>query len=326
MMDLDEIALVRVSFGQLLACTDPAEVPTALVDSGWVELLDVEPAVAIGVLADEQGRARVATPVLDLVMLHGAGLPIDATTAIVLPPLRRRAERAATGPASGLVIDGLALGGHERAERFLVASEDGIVVLDPAAVELSPVSGGDVALGLCRAVGSVDAGSDATVAPASAWGGALAAGRRFLAGELIGVSETMLATTVEYVLARHQFGRPIGAFQAVKHRLADVRVAISAAQSALDTAWADADPLTAMAAKCLAGRAHRVASTHCHQVHGGIAFTVDHGFHRFIRRGHMLDALLGSADHLTREIGEQLLAVRRVPRTPQLRSPAVADA
>lgn len=259
-------------------------------------------------------------------MLHGAGLPIDTTTSVVLAPLRRLAERGATGTASVLVVDGLVLGGHERAERFLVACDDGVVVLDPPTIELTPIVGGDATLALSRAAGSLDAGPAATIAPASAWVGALAAGRRFLAGELIGVSEAMLAITVEYVLARHQFGRPIGAFQAVKHRLADVRVAISAAQSALETAWTDADPLTAMAAKCLAGRAHRLAATHCHQVHGGIAFTVDHGFHRFIRRGQMLDALLGSADHLTREIGQQLIDARRVPRTPELRSPVAADA
>ncbi len=326
MMDLDEIALVRGSLRHLLASAPPAAVPAALVDAGWVELLDVEPAVAIGLLADEHGRALAATPALDLVMLHGAGLRVDTTTSVVLAPMRRLAERGATGAASALLVDGLVLTGHQRAERFVVACDDGLVMLGSGSVELTPIRGGDGTLALSRAAGSLDAGPDATIAPASAWVGALAAGRRFLAGELIGVSEAMLATTVEYVLARHQFGRPIGAFQAVKHRLADVRVAVSAAQSALDTAWTDTDPLTAMAAKCLAGRAHRLAATHCHQVHGGIAFTVDHGFHRFIRRGQMLDALLGSADHLTREIGQQLISARRVPRTPELRAPVVTDA
>jgi alkylation response protein AidB-like acyl-CoA dehydrogenase len=73
-----------------------------------------------------------------------------------------------------------------------------------------------------------------------------------------------------------------------------------------------------VAAKCLAGRAQTLAATHCHQVQGGIAFTAEHGFHRVIQRGHLLDALLGTTRELTRTLGHQLLADGSVPRTPQL--------
>ena len=147
---------------------------------------------------------------------------------------------------------------------------------------------------------------------------AVAIGRRALAAELVGLSERMLDDTVGYVVERHQFGRPIATFQTVKHRLADVKVATSAARAALRTAWIDDSPTSAVAAKCLAGRAQRVAAANCHQVHGGIAFTVEHGFHRFIRRGQLLDSLLGRADDLVRELGADLLERGRVPRTPPL--------
>jgi alkylation response protein AidB-like acyl-CoA dehydrogenase len=164
----------------------------------------------------------------------------------------------------------------------------------------------------------VAASETTTVASAAAWSTALSAGRRSLASELVGVADQMLIDTIDYVLQRHQFGRPIGSFQAVKHRLADVRVAVTAARSAISAAWTDGDPVTAMAAKCLAGRAHQLAASHCHQVHGGIAFTVEHGFHRFIRRGQLLDGLLGAAHDLVRELGQHLVITGLVPRTPQL--------
>jgi alkylation response protein AidB-like acyl-CoA dehydrogenase len=135
---------------------------------------------------------------------------------------------------------------------------------------------------------------------------------------LVGGAGQMLANTVEYVMQRHQYGRAIGSFQSVKHRLADVHVAITAARSGVAASWQHRDPLTAMAAKCLAGRAHQLASTHCHQVHGGIAFTTEHGFHRWIRRGQLLDSLLGTSAHLTDEIGRHLISSAAVPRVPAL--------
>jgi alkylation response protein AidB-like acyl-CoA dehydrogenase len=183
-----------------------------------------------------------------------------------------------------------------------------------------PIHGVDPALGLHRATADSVAVEGGAVADAGAWTAALAAGRRGLSAELLGLVDRMLEETVSYVMSRHQFGRPIASFQTVRHRLADVRVALSAGRAALATAWDDLDPVSAMAAKCLAGRAHRVASTNCHQVHGGIAFTVEHGFYRWIRRGQMLDALLGCADDLVNELGRHLIDTGRVPRTPSLRS------
>ena len=80
--------------------------------------------------------------------------------------------------------------------------------------------------------------------------------------------------------------------------------AVAAAHAASGHAWATCDlPIrhAAIAAKCLAGRAHQLATPHCHQVHGGIAFTVEHGFHQRVPRGQLLDALLGRTESLQRE-------------------------
>jgi hypothetical protein len=321
MMDRSERDLVRASIGQLLGSSTPSTIAEGLLASGWTDLLDDEAEVACSELALEQGRTLTAGPSLDLVLLHAAGLPVDAATGAVLPVIGRRLVAPAQAQGTGLAVDGLVLAGHERAKRFLLHDGERLVTVEGDALRFEPIGGADPDLGLQRASGQVEERGVAAVGSGRSWDDVVATGRRFLAAELIGVAGRMLDDTVTYVLERHQFGKPIASFQSVKHRLADVRVANSAARAGLATAWADGTPASAMAAKALAGRAHRLATTHCHQVHGGIAFTVEHGFHRFIRRGQVLDGLLGSADQLVRELGHQLLASHAVPRTPQLPDP-----
>jgi Acyl-CoA dehydrogenase, C-terminal domain len=317
-MDSDELALVRASLRNVLHTSDAADLTAALVSSGWVEVLVADPAVAIGVLAEEQGSALLAGPVVDVAMLHGADLDIDPTVAIVLPPLHAGEPMSAHAVADGWAVDGLVLAGHGRADRFVVTSLTGLLMVPASGLRFSPVAGGDVGLGLHRANGVVPTSQVEVVGDEAARAAALAAGRRALASELVGGAGQMLANTVEYVMQRHQYGRAIGSFQSVKHRLADVHVAITAARSGVAASWQHRDPLTAMAAKCLAGRAHQLASTHCHQVHGGIAFTTEHGFHRWIRRGQLLDSLLGTSVHLNDEIGRHLINSAAVPRVPAL--------
>ena len=139
---------------------------------------------------------------------------------------------------------------------------------------------------------------------------------------MVGAAEQMLLDTLAYVNERKQYGRAIGSFQTVKHRLADVKVAITAARVGIEAAWANAEgedgALLAIAAKCLGGRAQQLASTHCFQVHGGIAFAVEHGFQQWVRRGLLLDLLLGGHVPLTEELGRRLIARGGVPRVPNL--------
>jgi Acyl-CoA dehydrogenase, C-terminal domain len=317
-MTSDEIELVRTSIRHLLASTPAAEVPAALLALGWDDVLAADPATAIGVLADEQGAARVAAPAVELAMLHGAGLVIEPGLAVVLPSLRPRTSTSASPTSSDWVVDGLVLAGHSRADRCIVLTPDGLASLPASSLAFTPIVGADPSLGLHRAHGAVSSTSLERVGDASQRTDAISAGRRALASELVGGAALMLADTVTYVMARQQYGRPIGSFQAVKHRLADVHVAVTAARAGVAAAWAHPDAVSSMAAKCLAGRAHQLASTHCHQVHGGIAFTIEHGFHNWIRRGQMLDALLGTASELTDEIGRTLIALGSVPRVPTL--------
>jgi alkylation response protein AidB-like acyl-CoA dehydrogenase len=131
---------------------------------------------------------------------------------------------------------------------------------------------------------------------------------------LCGLAQAMLDRVAAHVTDRHQFGRPIAAFQTVRHRLTEVVVALASARAALDAAWTTGEPLLADAAKALAGRAGLLAARHCLQVTGAIGFTEEYGLAAQTRRVHALDALYGRADALQARIGGTLLADRSVPR------------
>jgi hypothetical protein len=227
-----------------------------------------------------------------------------------------RSAVAARVDGDDLVVDGIALR-EPRDGRIgtLVRHGDGLRLASaPAsAVERTDIHGMDPTLGLVRVTGRVGAGTF-DLSDVAAPGAAEPACRRAVAYELMGLGQAMLDMTAEYAGAREQFGQPIGAFQAVKHRLADVLVALRAAGVAADESWNGDTVFAATAAKCLAGRAFRLAAENCLQVMGAIGFTLEHDLHRFILRGTVLDVLYGSARELRVELGRALVERGRVPR------------
>lgn len=143
----------------------------------------------------------------------------------------------------------------------------------------------------------------------------LAAGRRALGWWLLGTGRAMLSLARSHVVDRVQFGRPLAAFQAVRHRLAETLVALDGAEATLVVAE---DDFGSLLAKAAAGQAALTAARHCQQVLGGIGFTAEHDLHRHVRRALVLDGLLGSARDLTREAGARLREGRTAPRLAQL--------
>ncbi|MEY9992153.1 alkylation response protein AidB-like acyl-CoA dehydrogenase [Streptomyces sp. V4I8] len=126
-----------------------------------------------------------------------------------------------------------------------------------------------------------------------------------LACEAVGAADRVLERTVEYVKQREQFGRPIGSFQAVKHRLADVYVAVQAARSAAYcAAWAATPPTGAgdvdmeRLALAQALEALRTASAEGIQFHGGIGFTWEHEAHLYFKRAAGDELLFGPVHRL----------------------------
>ncbi|MDV8071025.1 acyl-CoA dehydrogenase family protein [Rhodococcus sp. IEGM 1366] len=129
---------------------------------------------------------------------------------------------------------------------------------------------------------------------------ALDTSRVFLAAELIGVTRRCLAMTVEYTSGRIQFGRPVGSFQTIKQRVADLLIKLELARSAV---WHAAsavdrnDPDRAVsAALALAFAAETALSTTAEaiQLHGGVGFTWEHDVHLYYKRALSAEHLLGT--------------------------------
>ncbi|MFD3776425.1 acyl-CoA dehydrogenase family protein [Streptomyces sp. NPDC058612] len=139
-----------------------------------------------------------------------------------------------------------------------------------------------------------DGEAEADVARALAATGCTAAA--VLAAEAVGAAGQALARTVEYVRRREQFGRAIGSFQAVKHRLADLYVQVQAARSAAYyAAW---DPAQGGLALAQALEALRVTAGESIQLHGGIGFTWEHDAHLYFKRAAADELLFGPVHRL----------------------------
>lgn len=125
-------------------------------------------------------------------------------------------------------------------------------------------------------------------------------GATVYAGMEVGIAARMLDTSVEYAKTRVQFGQPIGAFQAIKHRCADMAVAVDGARSAAYYAyWAvseqspDVTRASSMA-KAYCGEVTQKACNEAIQIHGGMGFTWELPLHRFLRRAKVLDHGFGT--------------------------------
>ncbi|WNO66421.1 acyl-CoA dehydrogenase family protein [Streptomyces sp. AM2-3-1] len=149
-------------------------------------------------------------------------------------------------------------------------------------------------------------GADDTVDVAGPAGALAAVGctaAAVLAAEAVGAAASALDRTVEYVKAREQFGRAIGSFQAVKHRLADLYVRVQAARSAAYyAAW---DPAAGGLALAQALETLRITTAEAVQLHGGIGFTWEHEAHLYFKRAAADELLFGPVHRLRDHAAEQ---------------------
>lgn len=128
-----------------------------------------------------------------------------------------------------------------------------------------------------------------------------------LAAEQVGAAARALEITVDYTKNRVQFGRPIGSFQALKHRMADLHVLVEAARSAVYAAGAALDAgepdsaRAALTAKVYCSEALNAVAAEMIQLHGGIAITWEHDAHLYFKRAHSSTQLFGAPhEHLAR--------------------------
>jgi len=122
-----------------------------------------------------------------------------------------------------------------------------------------------------------------------------------LAAEQVGGAQRCLDMSVDYAKTRVQFGRPIGSFQAIKHKLADMFVLVESARSAsYYAAWVAAHneeelPAAAALAKAYCSDAYFHVAAECIQIHGGVGFTWEHDAHLFFKRAKSSETLFGDA-------------------------------
>jgi hypothetical protein len=325
-IDAAERALMAVTLRGLAEELDGTDLVAALDAFGFADLLAEAPRDAVPALFTALGRAGSMSTSLQDVLLQPLAeyLPVAMTEFnVVLPGIGADLVGATDGDV--LAVRGLVIGARP-ATTFLapVAMRGELVwvgLQEFSGISTRRVEGLDPALAMTEVTG-VDVAADLVVAgqrAVAAWDAVATAGRLALGYQILGAVGQMIELAVDHARSRVQFGRPIGSFQAVRNRLADAHVAREGAAAALASAW-DADDayLAGLLAKSLAGRAARIAATHCQQVLAGIGFTAEHPFHRFLARALVLDSMLGSATELPEVIGARLISAGTIPRLVDL--------
>jgi alkylation response protein AidB-like acyl-CoA dehydrogenase len=308
-VDADTRELLAGSIRELLG--SGADVVAGLEELGWSDVVDDDPAAAIDLLFAEQGISGASSAALDTVAVARLD---DGRVRPVVHPVGR--EFSALVEGRTLVIDGVVLG--DTAGTFIVVSEGGSHVVDTEAhgVPPTPVGGFDPPSKLHRVTLTVDLGD---VAEGSVdWPTVTATARRALASELVGNATAMLALATEQITARHQFGKPLGANQSPRHRLAEGYAHVRGAAELVTTAWHTRTPEDALAAKAYAGRASDITSRACLQVCGAIGLTTEHALPGFVKRARVLDALYGGWQWSTRRIGTGIASTSRIPTSGRL--------
>ena len=253
--------------------------------------------IELSILCEELGRSLAPVPFLPSAMaaaaIEHAGSPEQCQR--WLPAL----ASGETVGALGSAIDGVAelvIGGAD-AQTIVLLDEDGNgLVLSADEVEVTPLQAIDPTRSAAR-IAAPDGAGDSLGDACVGLGRALISA----SSELVGVCDRALAMTVEYVKDRKQFGVPVGAYQAVSHRCAQMLLETEKARStAAFAAWtADADPErlgeAAAMAKAAASDAGREVTASAIQAHGGIGFTWEADVHWLYKRAQLDAALLGGA-------------------------------
>lgn len=265
--------------------------------------------IELSILCEELGRVLAPVPFLPSAM---------AATVIEQDGSDEQRERLLPGLASGEVIgalgtsvDGIAelvIGGAEAALIVLIEPDGSGRVVTAEQVDVTPVASIDPTRSAALIGAADDAGEALGEGACAGLGRALVS----ISSEMVGVCDRALGMTVEYVKDRKQFGVPVGAYQAVSHRCAQMLLETEKARSTTAFAgWtADSDPErlaeAAAMAKALASDAAREVTASAIQAHGGIGFTWEADVHWLYKRAQIDAALLGGAKRHRRELARIL--------------------
>ncbi len=264
----------------LLGCLSPDQDGSGGGDS------PADPEIAAKLLAELARGERTAVLVVSFASRSGGGVAVAASGG--------RLTGTVTSVADALTADVL-----------LVLTEDGLYVVDATdpGVTVTPVVSLDQTRQMCDVTLDGVAGRLVAVraTASAAVSDALVAGAALLASEQLGLALWCLETTVDYLKTRRQFGRIIGGYQALKHRIADVWVEVTQARAVARYAavcLADGDPDLAVAAALAQAFVGPVAvrtAEECLQLHGGIGFTWEYPIHQYLKRAKADSIAFGTA-------------------------------
>jgi acyl-CoA dehydrogenase len=334
-------AQVRAVYDDPAGDGDPAELWKALGEQGWLAVLVPEQYDGIGlglldasVIARAFGAGTVPGPWLGTVLageaLRLAGSPeqqaawlprIAAGEVKGAVALHRPGSSPAPGNApatadGGRVFGALSLVEYAHmADLLVVAAEDGLYLVDPKAdgIVLERREALDRTTRLSDLELNGVAGERLADSSPAVLQELLDRAAVLVANDLVGIARKALTETVEYDKTRVQFGKPVGSFQAIKHELADVHVAVTMAEHAatyaafaLDTDRDD-KTLAVSIAKSKAGDTARVATSDMIQYHGGIGYTWEHDAHFYFKRAKREEYAYGDAAQHRERIAALLL-------------------
>ncbi len=303
-----EFALERLRTVELADRVVDREGWRTLGDAGVFNLCLAEEAGGVGLglaeaalVFEELGRALVPGP---LVASHlAAGLIDGAEDGSVVVGL---IDGAAPGPAVPSVIEYL-----DDLDVLLVLSDDGVAAVDPRMVEADRMARPMDPLTPVWSAPRIPAGTPVAGPDVASWW--RRDGTVLTAALQIGSAAYSTDLAVEYAKNRHQFGRPIGGFQAVKHLCADMAVRTELARCAVQAAAVTVDQpdvgdaeMAAAGAKLLADEAAVTNGRSSIQVHGGMGFTWEIPAHLAYKRARVLATQFGTADELAEQLGNRL--------------------
>jgi len=290
-----------------------------MVDQGWIGITTSESAGGLGmgsveaaVLLEQLGRHLAPVPLNQ----HLNALHVLADTpwsegllegSLIATVARRSVVRNGDGSVTGRpepVIYGAS------ADVLVVPAGDELVAVDLTAIDREPEPAMDRTRQLAWV--EMDEAPAVSVGDASAVAAHLDRGAVFHSAELLGAAGAVMDIAVDYAGQREQFGQPIGAFQAVKHRCADMLVDVEGMRStAYHAAWSigsgdpDASVAAAVAKIWCSDAGLRVAESAL-QVHGGIGFTWESDVHLYLKRVQLDQVSFGDAEHHRTRLGETL--------------------
>jgi len=285
---LREVAVVAEELGKAVA-----PVPFLGAVAGTVALLALSSGSA-GDLRDRYLRRVASGEATVVVAVPFSTFPGNGRRNTVSvtpwPPREEVHEAQLTGRVTG-VADALL------ADVLIVPADGSLYAVQAADVRRTPVTSLDMTRVLCD-IELEDAPGELLAIGYSVLDEGLMAAAAVLTSEQLGVAERCLSLTLEYVKTRHQFGRPVGSYQGLKHRLAQLWVQITQARAVARhaaSATGDERPIAVAIAQAHCSTVAVQAAEECVQMHGGIGFTWEHPAHLYLKRAKSASLALGTA-------------------------------